>query len=147
MEVAVAQPARSVVAPDDLGVARVMTVTDRWLGAVAPGSGFVAVPMALLRLQTKYGLTATDLVVLINLMAHWWDDRPVYPRTTTIATRMGVDKRTVQRSLQALVKKGLLDRQRLEDGRRIFQFDVLAQRLARDVSVAHSLRAEEVLDA
>ena len=126
--------------------ARVMTVTERWQGAVAPGAGFVAVPMSLLRLQTQYGLTATDMMVLINLIAHWWDARPVYPRTTTIAKRMGVTKRTVQRSLQALIKKGFLDRDWLEDGRRVFVFDVLAQKLARDISMAHSLRSEEVLD-
>ncbi len=101
--------------------------------------------MSLLRLQTQYGLTATDMMVLINLIAHWWDARPVYPRTTTIAKRMGVTKRTVQRSLQALIKKGLLDRDWLEDGRRVFVFDVLAQKLARDISMAHSLRSEEVL--
>ena len=47
-----------------------MTVKERWQGAVTEGSGFVAVPVSLLRLQTKLKLIATDMMVLISLLAH-----------------------------------------------------------------------------
>lgn len=121
-----------------------ITVKEKWQGAVTSGSGFVAVPMALLRLQSNYGLTPTDMLVLINLLAHWWDPKmPVYPRSTTIAKRMGVDKRTVQRSTHKMARFGLIERDKLPDGRRIFSFDSLALRLARDVPAAHMARAQE----
>lgn len=132
------------IVPDDFDGARAITVAGKWQGAVTPGSGFVAVPMSLLRLQSKYNLTATDMIVLINLLAHWWDPaRPVYPRSTTIAKRMGVTKRTVQRSTERLLKSGMMERNFLEDGRRVFSFDVLAHRLSKDLYAAYDAQAAE----
>lgn len=120
------------------------TIAVKWQGAVTEGSGFVAVPMALLRLQSKYGLTPTDMLVLINLLAHWWDPaRTVFPRTTTIANRMGMDKRTVQRSTNKMIKAGLISRSYLDNGTRTFSFEKLASRLARDVSIAYAIQARE----
>nr|WP_185738428.1 helix-turn-helix domain-containing protein [Variovorax beijingensis] len=54
-----------------------------------------------------------DLVVLLNLLSHWWysDDKP-YPRTSTIAIRMGTSPRTVQRCLEKLEEKKLIARLR-----------------------------------
>lgn len=128
-----------------------LTVKEKWQGAVTEGSGFVAIPMTLLRMQTKLELTATDMVVLINLLAHWWDPaRAVFPRSATIANRMGVAKRTVQRSTQKMVKSGLIDREFLEfrDGkRRTFQFTPLAARLAKDINLSHQLAGKESLGA
>ena len=128
-----------------------MTVKERWQGAVTEGSGFVAVPVSLLRLQTKLKLTATDMMVLINLLAHWWDPtRAAFPRTTTIAVRMGVTKRTVQRSMRKMVAAGFINREFLEvrDGkRRILQFTPLAGRLARDINLSHQLAGQESLGA
>src|SRR5438552_4454578 len=123
-------------------------VKDRWQGAVDEGSGFVAVPMALLRLQTELKLTPTDMVVLTNLLAHWWDSkRGVFPRSTTIAKRMGVTKRTVQRSTQKMLKAGLIEREFADDGRRHFKFDRLAARLAKNLPIAKRLHGQERLDA
>lgn len=127
------------------------TIKDKWQGAVTEGSGFVAIPVALLRLQTKLKLSATDMVVLSNLLAHWWDPgRAVFPRSSTIATRMGVAKRTVQRSTQKMVKAGLIERQFLEQGtkkRRTYQFTSLAARLAKDINLSHKLAGKETLGA
>lgn len=128
-----------------------ITVKEKWLGAVTDGSGFVAIPMSLLRLQTKLKLTATDLVVLVNLLAHWWDPkRAVFPRSTTIATRMGVTKRTVQRSTEKMVKAGLIERRFTEVGdsqRRTFQFTPLAERLAKELPLSYQLAGQETLGA
>lgn len=121
-----------------------ITVKEKWQGAVNEGSGFVAVPMALLRLQSRYDLTPTDMLVLINLLAHWWDPaRPVFPRSTTIAKRMGVDLRTVQRATRKMEKAGLIERDRLTDGRRVFSFDALAKRLAHDMPAAFVAQRQE----
>lgn len=135
------ETAASEIPPEE---ATPITVKDKWQGAVTEGSGFVAVPLALLRLQSKYSLTPTEMLVLINLLAHWWDPkRAVYPRSTTIAKRMGVDKRTVQRATNKLMKSGLLARGYMEDGRRVFTFDCLVKKLAHDVPAAYTLQAQE----
>jgi predicted transcriptional regulator len=123
-----------------------ITVKAKWQGAVTDASGFVAVPLVLLRMQAKLRLTPTDLGVLVNLLAHWWHPkRAVFPRTTTIAQRMGVDKRTVQRSTQKMTRAGLIERAYTEDGRRTYQFTALAERLARMVPM--SLTTKEGLGA
>lgn len=129
--------------PDTLEEARI-TVKEKWQGAVNEGSGFVAVPMSLLRLQSQYKLSPTDMLVLINLLAHWWDPkRGVFPRSTTIAKRMGVDLRTVQRATRKLERSGLLERSKMSDGKRIFIFDTLAKRLAHDMPLAFSVQGQE----
>lgn len=131
------------IPPDGEEAARI-TIKEKWQGAVTQGSGFVAIPVALLRLQSKYELTPTDMLVLINLLAHWWDPaRAVYPRSTTIAKRMGVGKRTVQRATQKLERAGLLSRSTTEDGRRLFTFERLVSKLAHDVPAAYGIQAQE----
>jgi predicted transcriptional regulator len=143
------QKTASELPDSEVAEALPMTVKEKWQGAVTDGSGFVAIPIALLRLQTKLGLTTTDMVVLVNLLAHWWDPaRAVFPRSATIATRMGVAKRTVQRSMQKMVKAGLIDREYIEfqDGkRRTLQFTALAVRLAKDINLSHQLAGRESL--
>lgn len=82
---------------------------EKWGQAL--GRGFVLIPIELLRRQKELGLADNDLVVLLNLLSHWWysDDRP-YPRTATIAARMGASSRTVQRCLEKLEAKSLIAR-------------------------------------
>jgi hypothetical protein len=119
-------------------------IKDKWQGAVTQGSGFVAVPMVLLRMQTKYGLSQTEMMVLINLLAHWWEpSRGVFPRSSIIAARLGVAKRTVQRATEKLEGMGLIERDTDDKGRRVFSFDGLVARLIRDVPAAFSVQAEE----
>lgn len=76
-------------------------------------AGWQALPDVLLKNQSKLGLSATDMVVLVNVLSYWWyvDDLP-FPRATTLAKRMNVTVRTVQRALQTLINKGLLTRKR-----------------------------------
>lgn len=75
--------------------------------------GFLLIPVLLLKRQRELALDSTEVVVLLNLLAAWWDTetRP-YPRSTTIAQRIGVTPRTVQRCLEKLEKKGLIVRVR-----------------------------------
>jgi predicted transcriptional regulator len=82
---------------------------EKW-GEAAVG-GFQLLPDILLKRQVELGLSATDMLVLINVTMHWWytDQRP-FPRVKTISTRMGIDERTVQRSLRKMVDLGLLRR-------------------------------------
>ena len=77
-------------------------------------AGFQLLPDVLLKHQGRLHLSATDVVVLINLTMSWWfPERLPFPRPTTIAKRMGTGVRTVQRSLQRLEDRGLVTRVRL----------------------------------
>ena len=74
-------------------------------------AGFQAVPDLLLKNQAALELSGTDLVVLLNILMHWWyPEQKPFPRPTTIARRMGTNVRTVQRSIQQLVELGLIER-------------------------------------
>jgi predicted transcriptional regulator len=122
-------------------------LADKWPDVVTTDSGFVAVPAALLRLQARLGLSATDLVVLTNLLLHWWEpSRGVYPRTTVIADRMGVTKRTVQRSLEKLIRSRMIERTLQADGKRVFQFSGLVQRLQQEMPRAFNVKLGEAFD-
>lgn len=80
-------------------------------------AGFQAVPNILLKHQNSLGLSATNLVVLLNVLMHWWyPELKPFPRSTTIAKRMGLSQRAVQRALQQLQKLELLTRERDGDG-------------------------------
>ncbi|MBO9479750.1 helix-turn-helix domain-containing protein [Shimia sp. R11_0] len=93
-------------------------------------AGFQAVPDLLLKNQSKLELSATDLVVLLNILMHWWyPDQKPFPRSTTIAQRIGLTPRTVQRSMQHLEKVGLLKKETDDSGRVIFDPEPLVHRL------------------
>lgn len=106
------------------------TIAERWGDAVA--SGFTVVPNSLIRAQVGLGLTPNDIVVLLNLLVHWWyRDRLPFPRTSVIAKRTGLSQRTVQRSLKTLRKKGLVVKIRGADQRSRFDLDGLRTALSR----------------
>ena len=88
-------------------------IRKKWGNAVGKGglTGYLAVPEVLLRGQHRLGLTSTEMLVLINILLHWWraDSMP-FPSNRKIAKRMGVDIRTVQRACQQLEEKKLIDR-------------------------------------
>lgn len=85
----------------------------RWSGAVTDGlTGYTAVPDVLIRSQSKLKLSASEMVVLLNLLLHWWQDDGEwpYPRISAIANRMGVTQRTVERAVKSLESKRLVMR-------------------------------------
>ena len=93
-------------------------------------AGFQAVPDLLLKNQSKLELSTTDLVVLLNILMHWWyPDQKPFPRSTTIAQRIGLTPRTVQRSMQHLEKIGLLKKETDDQGRVLFDPEPLVHRL------------------
>src|SRR6267143_530824 len=82
-------------------------INEKWGEALR--SGFLVVPATLLRNQYMLGLDSGELLVLLNLLLHWWkaDDLP-FPHTSTLAKRMGVSRRTVQRLVESLERKKLI---------------------------------------
>ena len=105
------------------------TIAERWGPAV--DAGFLAVPNILVRAQDKLGLTPNDLVVVLNIILHWWHrDRRPTPRSTAIAKRTGLGPRTVQRSLKKLERKGLISRVRVSRDRTEYNLEGLISQLA-----------------
>lgn len=109
-----------------------MRAFDKW--GEAANAGFQLVPDLLLRHQATLDLTSTEMVVMLNVLMHWWyaEQRP-FPRSTTIAARMNVEPRTVQRALARLEELGLVQRvmETTPDGeeRRVCDPSGLKQRL------------------
>ena len=101
----------------------------RWRGAVTDAeTGYTAVPDILIRSQKRLQLSATEMVVLLNILLHWWQpDEWPFPRISTISERMGIGRRTVERAIQSLREKGLLIRLRSESingGPSVRRFDL-----------------------
>ncbi|MGF6988761.1 hypothetical protein F0160_36865 [Paraburkholderia sp. JPY303] len=73
--------------------------------------GFTVVPAILLRDQHALRLNDGEMLVAMHLLLAWWEkDRLPYTRPATIARRMGVTARTVQRHMKGLEEKKLLVR-------------------------------------
>lgn len=91
-------------------------VRQRWRGAVTSAeTGFTAVPDVLIRSQGQLKLSSTEMVVLLNILLHWWrEDEWPYPRVSAIGDRMGTSRRTVERSIRSLQEKGLVVHRRSE---------------------------------
>jgi len=88
-----------------------LRIREKWGSAVSSGglTGFLALPEVLIRSQSRLGITSTEMMVLINILMHWWiSDRKPFPGNYPIARRMGVCRRTVQRAIRSLEEKGLI---------------------------------------
>lgn len=85
---------------------------EKW-GTIIDGgyTGFQLLPDVLLRGQTSLNLTDTDIVLILNILMHWWKKEELpYPRPEMIAKRMGITTRTVERHINKLQAMGLLHR-------------------------------------
>lgn len=104
------------------------SIPDRWGDAV--NAGFIAVPNVLVRAQAKLDLSPIDVVVILNIILHWWHrDRRPSPRSTAIAKRSGLGHRTVQRSLRRLESLGLIRRIRIAKDKTEYSLDGLIETL------------------
>ena len=73
--------------------------------------GFCIVPSLLLQAQRRLGLTPTQLAILMQLCDFWWDsERKPYPSKATLADRLGLSPRQVQRHVAELETAGLVQR-------------------------------------
>lgn len=93
--------------------------------------GFQVVPDILLKKQDELGLSPTELVVLLNVLMHWWyPAQKPFPRSSTIAHRMGISPRTVQRAIQRIEDElKLLSRTEGTEGETFLDPTLLVRRL------------------
>lgn len=87
-------------------------IVDKWGEAVAE-RGFAQIPNYLLLLNRFLDedrrLSPVELLVLIQLVGAWWQkDNMPFPSMATLAIRIGVSERQVQRSMARLVKDGFV---------------------------------------
>lgn len=86
-------------------------MSDKKWGRDVMKLGFVVIPSLILRAQPRLGLNPTQLAVLLQLIDHWWDnDKMPYPSKTTLANRLGLGPRQVQRYIAELEQAGLVKR-------------------------------------
>lgn len=86
----------------------------KW-GASNLAFGWTAVPISLLLHQKKLGLSPLGLNVLLHLFSQWWQKENLpYPSQSSIAEKLDVSTRTVQRELAQLKKNGLLEIKRTQ---------------------------------
>ena len=82
----------------------------KW-GKAVMALGFCIVPSLLLRAQRRLGLNPTQLAVLMQLCDFWWDnDRKPYPSKATLAERLNLSPRQIQRHIADLEEAGLVQR-------------------------------------
>ncbi|MBI3768134.1 MAG: helix-turn-helix domain-containing protein [Deltaproteobacteria bacterium] len=70
------------------------------------------------RSRRQSGRQASLPNIILQIADHWWEpENHPYPSKKTIAQRIDVDPRTIQRRIARLVKDGLLDRVERRDVR------------------------------
>ena len=90
--------------------------------------GFCIIPSILFRAQERIGIDPNQLNVLLQICDYWWDHkRRPYISKETIAKRVGLSARSVQRHMAELEKAGLLrrvERRATNGGRQANEFDL-----------------------
>jgi predicted transcriptional regulator len=103
-------------------------VQRKWGEALS--AGFQVVPNILIRDQNRLGLDALDVVILLNLTSHWWEqDNKPFVSPSLIGKRMNVSTRTVERHLKKLEDRQFIGRDprgpRGGDGPYIRRYDLM----------------------
>lgn len=81
----------------------------RWSPKIAE-AGFSAVPTSFLRHYAELGISSTEAMLLIHIMARKWDARLPFPSVKKLASEMGLSVSQVRSRLSTLEKKGFLKR-------------------------------------
>lgn len=82
----------------------------KW-GASVIKQGFCILPSLLLRAQRRLGLSAIQLAFVLHLAEFWWEDGKIpWPKKETIAERLNVTEKQIQRIARDLEKRGYIQR-------------------------------------
>lgn len=85
-------------------------IEERWKSG-GLSLGWTAIPTVLFFIQNDKKLNSIAFNTLLNLIVHWWDRQEwPHPSMESLAIRMGVSVRTVQRAIADLEKANLLDK-------------------------------------
>jgi DNA-binding MarR family transcriptional regulator len=122
------EPVKAMISAPEIVDAPASRVAERY--GEAGIAGWSPLPDVLVFNQHRLELSSQDLNVLLNLMAHYYfaEDMP-FVRPTTIAKRMGVGPRSVQRSIARLVEKRLIKKARHQNGHVAYDLKPLVKAL------------------
>jgi len=82
----------------------------KW-GKAVMSHGYCIFPSILLQAQGRLGVSAQEMVVLLQLAEHWWKfANKVYPSKDVIAQRVGLSTKQVQRHIRQLEELKLVQR-------------------------------------
>lgn len=82
----------------------------KW-GKAVMDLGYCIFPAILLQAQGRLGVSAQEMITLLQLAEHWWKaDSKVFPSKDTIAERVGLSTKQVQRHIKALEDLKLVKR-------------------------------------
>jgi hypothetical protein len=82
----------------------------KW-GAVVVAQGFCIIPALLFRAQRRLGLSSRPLALILQLAELWWEEeKDPWPKKETIAHRLGVKDKHVQRIVRDLEQRGYVKR-------------------------------------
>lgn len=82
----------------------------KW-GKAVMAHGYCIFPSILLQAQSRLGVSAQEMAVLLQLAEHWWRaESKVFPKKDVIAARVGLSTRQVQRHIQRLEELKLVQR-------------------------------------
>ena len=105
-------PAAPVAPPPVVKSAREAKLrSEKKWGVDVMAVGFCILPSLLFRAQHRLGLKSTHLAVILQLADFWWyDDKLPFPKKQTIAERVGLKEKQVQRLVRDLQQRGYLKR-------------------------------------
>lgn len=105
---------------------------------IVAAAGYQPLPDVLLFHQHELGLSSEELNVALHILAHWYaPERLPFPSAKTIARRMGVGERTIERYLTQLRQKGYLVKYRRPKGARVRKGHDLTPLIKRLEPLAH----------
>ena len=82
----------------------------KWGKAVADQK-FCMLPSLLIKAQRRLGLSPIQFAVIVHLCDFWWEDgKHPFPKKETIAHRLNVTEKQVQRVMRDLEKAGYVQR-------------------------------------
>lgn len=82
----------------------------RW-GRDLINAGWLGLPSVFLQRQNAFAFDALDLNIVLQIADHWWEpDNHPYPSKKSLAERIGVDARTIQRRIARMERDGLIER-------------------------------------
>lgn len=82
----------------------------KW-GTAVIAQGFCIIPALLFRAQRRLGLSPTQLALILQIAEFWWDDGKLpWPKKETVADRLNLSEKQVQRLVRDLEQRGYLTR-------------------------------------
>jgi predicted transcriptional regulator len=82
----------------------------KW-GKAVMDLGYCIFPAILLQAQSRLLVSPQEMIILLQLAEHWWKaENKVFPSKATIAERVGLSTKQVQRHIKSLEEKKLVKR-------------------------------------